>query len=97
MDLKETAREMDSLNMRVLVNLSGRSGEALKAMVDAARQQAPGRFVVFANLDFDGIDEPGWTERTVQQLQKDYNIYMASNVNKQYQFLSRKLRIFLLS
>lgn len=72
-DLRAIAEEMDSLNMRVLVNLSGRSGDALKAMVDAARKQAPGRFLVFANLDFDGIDEPGWTERTVAQLQKDYD------------------------
>ena len=72
MDLKKTAQEMDSLNMRVLVNLSGRSGETLKAMVDAAEEQAPGRFVVFANIDFDGIDEPDWTERTVAQLEEDY-------------------------
>lgn len=72
MDLKQTAREMDSLNMKVLVNLSGRSGETLKAMVDAAEKQAPGRFIVFANIDFDGIDEPGWTERAVAQLEEDY-------------------------
>ncbi|MTI86598.1 MAG: amidohydrolase [Balneolaceae bacterium] len=73
MDLKETAREMDSLNMKVLVNLSGRSGDQLKAMVDAAEKQAPGRFVIFANLNFDGIDDPDWTERTVKQLEEDYN------------------------
>jgi predicted TIM-barrel fold metal-dependent hydrolase len=72
MDLKHTAREMDSLNMKVLVNLSGRSGETLKAMVDAAGKQAPGRFIVFANIDFDGIDKPGWTERAVAQLEQDY-------------------------
>ena len=66
------AKQMDSLNMRVVVNLSGRSGEALKAMVDAANEQAPGRFIVFANINFDGIDEPDWTERTVAQLEKDY-------------------------
>ena len=71
MDLTETTAEMDDLNMKVLVNLSGRSGESLKQMVDAAREQAPGRFVVFANIDFDEIDEPGWTERAVAQLQED--------------------------
>ncbi|HBQ58975.1 MAG TPA: amidohydrolase, partial [Balneolaceae bacterium] len=72
MDLEETAREMDSLNMKVLVNLSGRSGETLKAMVDAAEKQTPGRFIVFANIDFDGIDEPGWTEKAVAQLEEDH-------------------------
>lgn len=71
-DLKAMTAEMDSMNMKVLVNLSGRSGETLKAMVDAAEEQAPGRFVVFANIDFDGMDEPGWTQRTVQQLEEDY-------------------------
>lgn len=67
------AKQMDSLNMMALVNLSGRSGETLKAMVDSTRAQAPGRFIVFANIDFEGIDEPDWTERTVAQLQKDYD------------------------
>ena len=73
MNLSEITQQMDSLNMKVLVNLSGRSGETLKAMVDAAREQAPGRFIVFANIDFDGIDDPNWTERTVAQLEEDYN------------------------
>lgn len=73
MDLKKTASEMDSLNMNVLVNLSGRSGDALKKMVDAAKKQAPGRFVVFANINFSGMDEPDWTDRSVKQLQEDYN------------------------
>jgi predicted TIM-barrel fold metal-dependent hydrolase len=73
MDLKKTAREMDSLNMKVLINLSGRSGETLKAMVEAAEEQTPGRFIVFANIDFNGIDEPGWTENAVAQLQEDYD------------------------
>ncbi|MFV1885341.1 MAG: amidohydrolase family protein [Balneola sp.] len=67
------ARQMDSLNMRVLVNLSGRSGETLKAMVDSANAQAPGRFIIFANVDFEGIDEQGWTEKAVDQLQHDYD------------------------
>ncbi len=71
MDLVQITREMDSLNMRVIVNLSGRSGDALKDMVDAAEEQAPGRFIVFANIDFNNIDDPDWTERTVAQLEED--------------------------
>lgn len=67
------ARQMDSLNMRVLVNLSGRSGEALKEMTSVSTEQAPGRFINFANIDFRGIDEPNWTEKAVAQLQQDYD------------------------
>ena len=31
----------------------------------------PGRFLVFTNIRFDNIDEPDWTERTVQQVRDD--------------------------
>jgi predicted TIM-barrel fold metal-dependent hydrolase len=71
-DVASTAQKMDSLNMAVMVNLSGRSGTELKQSVQNVRQNAAGRFVVFANINFGGIDQPGWTERTVKQLQKDY-------------------------
>jgi predicted TIM-barrel fold metal-dependent hydrolase len=73
MDLGYTVRQMDSLNMKVLVNLSGRSGETLKNMSDAVSEQASNRFIIFANVNFNGIDEPGWTERAVAQLQEDFN------------------------
>ncbi len=72
-DNAAVAEEMDSLNMVALINLSGRSGDLLKSMVDAGNEQAPGRFIVFANIDFRGMDEPGWTERAVTQLQTDYD------------------------
>lgn len=38
MDLNQTVGEMDSLNLQVLVNLSGRSGEQLAAMAYAPRK-----------------------------------------------------------
>lgn len=73
-DLNQLASEMDDLNMKVIVNLSGRSGEQLKAMTDNVRKNdLTGRIIVFANIDFRGIDEEGWTENAVQQLQKDYD------------------------
>lgn len=66
------ARQMDSLNMGALVNLSGRSGDELNAMVDVANKQAPGRFILFANINFEGIDNPNWTKNAVAQLEEDY-------------------------
>lgn len=71
-DLGTMAEEMDKMNMAVMVNLSGRSGETLKASVENVKAQAPGRFIVFANIDFEGIDNPDWTKRTVSQLEQDY-------------------------
>lgn len=72
-DVSETTAEMNELNMAVMVNLSGRSGETLKAAVENVRQNAPNRFIQFANISFENIDKPGWTEKTVKQLVQDYN------------------------
>lgn len=71
-DVTETAADMNELNMAVMVNLSGRSGETLKAAVDNVKQNAPNRFIQFANISFDNIDDPNWTEQTVKQLEEDY-------------------------
>jgi predicted TIM-barrel fold metal-dependent hydrolase len=63
--------DMDGLNMRVMVNLSGGSGEKFVAGLRNLKGRYPKRFVAFANLDFAGIDEPGWGERAAAQLEKD--------------------------
>jgi predicted TIM-barrel fold metal-dependent hydrolase len=70
-DVDALVRDMDALNMRAMVNLSGGSGERLARTVQLMTSRYPGRFVVFANLDFRGVGEPGWTERTVAQLEQD--------------------------
>ena len=46
-------------------------GEFLQRAVANARRSAPGRFIVFTNVDLHGMDEPGWTERAVRQLEID--------------------------
>src|SRR5687767_5579531 len=46
-DYARLAREMDALNMRAMVNLSGRSGDALAAAVRNAQGAAPARFLFF--------------------------------------------------
>lgn len=71
MNLNTLTVEMDQLNMRVMVNLSGGSGEQLKKAVDNAKQNKPGRFIVFANVDFKGVGEPGWGEKAAKQLEED--------------------------
>lgn len=70
-DLNTLTVEMDKLNMKVMVNLSGGNGEQLKKMIDNAKTNKPGRFIVFANIDFKGVGEPGWGERAAQQLEED--------------------------
>ena len=48
-----------------------RESDYLAGAVTNATTNAPGRFIVFTNIDFFGIDEPGWSERTVRQLAAD--------------------------
>jgi predicted TIM-barrel fold metal-dependent hydrolase len=63
--------EMDALNMQVLVNLSGRSGDTLGEGIRIIKNKYPKRFVIFANIDFRGIDEPGYGEKAAKQLEED--------------------------
>lgn len=63
--------DMDSLNMKVMVNLSGGQGEEFLKGLKNLKGRYPKRFVVFANLDFSGIDQPGWGERAAAQLEQD--------------------------
>jgi uncharacterized protein len=73
-DLNALAREMDKLNMAVMVNLSGRgrgSGDHLEKSIENARNTNPKRFVVFTNLDFTAIDDAEWQNRMLKQLEDD--------------------------
>lgn len=45
--------------------------EYLARAVEHAEEAAPGRFLVFTNLDLRGLGEPGWTERTLERLEGD--------------------------
>lgn len=74
-------REMDELNMGVMVNLSGRGSsrttndidgqEYMYSMIRRFNGVAPGRFIVFTNLSFREFGAPGWSEKAVMDLEKD--------------------------
>ncbi len=68
--LDAIVREMDELNLAVVVNLSGGYGQRLRETI-ANFGRHPGRFAVFANPDFGGIGSPGWPERAARQLEED--------------------------
>lgn len=70
-DLTPVVTAMDTLNMGIMVNLSGRSGEELIRSVKNIKDHYPNRFVVFANIDFEGVGTENWTEKTVLQFEKD--------------------------
>ena len=43
----------------------------VRSLANVARSAAPGRFVVFTNVSFEGIGEEGWSDRAVRQLEAD--------------------------
>ncbi|HEY5692203.1 MAG TPA: amidohydrolase family protein [Cyclobacteriaceae bacterium] len=74
MDLNELIQEMDNMNMAVMNNLSGRGRgdtEHLDKSLQNVKDNFPRRFIVFTNVDFNSVDEAGWTERAVKQLEED--------------------------
>ncbi|MEO8448192.1 MAG: amidohydrolase family protein [Gemmatimonadota bacterium] len=70
-EVDSLVREMDGMGLRVMVNLSGTSGDTLRSRVDNLARRHPNRFVVFANVDFRRIDAAGWGERAAAQLARD--------------------------
>ena len=71
-DLAPVIKAMDTLNMGIMVNLSGRSGKDLLKSVQNIENHYPNRFVVFANIDFNGkAGKSGWIEKVVSQLEED--------------------------
>ncbi len=69
--LSKLIEDMDRLNEGVMVNLSGGSGENLNNKIESINANFPNRFVVFANVNFDGVGKKGWTENAVAQFEKD--------------------------
>jgi predicted TIM-barrel fold metal-dependent hydrolase len=64
-------RGMDSINLRVLVNLSGGTGEQLRQTVATMKGRYPDRFVVFSNLSYDDLNTPGYGKRAAARLEQD--------------------------
>jgi hypothetical protein len=65
-DLRALLREMDKLNMAVMVNLSGRgrgSTDHLDKSLENVNKTDSKRLIVFTNMDFEAIDDPEWQGR----------------------------------
>ena len=63
---------MDANNLRVLINLSGGYGDRLRQGLDAiAKSPHKDRMVLFANVNFEGVVTPGWSQKAAAQLEGD--------------------------
>ncbi len=69
--LASLVAQMDHIGLRTMNNLSGGSGPSLAAQVRNAQMKYPGRFTVFANVDWSRINEPDFAQHAAAQLQRD--------------------------
>ena len=82
-DLNALLKEMDALNMKIMVNLSGRGFKNsngvfnvndhnyLVSAINNAKKATPNSLVVFTNVSFVGVGEPDWAKNAVAQLEAD--------------------------
>ena len=64
--------EMDQAGVRTVVNLDGGWGERLVETLSALDQAHPGRFLTFALVNFEGIDDEGWGAREAERLEASF-------------------------
>jgi len=59
---------MNSTNVKTVVILTGMWGDKLQHVIDEMVKPYPGRFIVFAQLDWTKIDDPNFSQEMVAQL-----------------------------
>jgi predicted TIM-barrel fold metal-dependent hydrolase len=64
--------EMNEAGVRTVVNLDGGWDERLRETLAGLDQAHPGRFLTFALVNFDGIDDEGWSEREAKRLEESF-------------------------
>lgn len=68
-NLDKLVKDMDDLNMSVMVNLSGFRGKYLEWSLDNVNEAYSNRFVLFMNLDFEKLDDEGWPNETLSMME----------------------------
>ena len=64
-NLDKLVAEMDQLNMGFMINLSGFRGLYLRKSLENIRENAPRRFGLFLNIDFEDIDDTNFKQTQV--------------------------------
>jgi predicted TIM-barrel fold metal-dependent hydrolase len=66
--------EMNEAGVRTVVNLDGGWGDRLKETLAALDEAHPGRFLTFALVNFDGLDDADWGKREAQRLEESFKV-----------------------
>ncbi len=70
--VKHYLAEMDAAGVRTVVNLDGGSGQRLRETLAALDEAHPGRFLTFALLNYQEIDDENWGEREARRLEESF-------------------------
>ena len=71
-DLGELVKDMDKLNMKVMINLSGGNGSGLAAMTRNVKEHYSNRFIVFANVNFTGVGKGGRSRKAIRRRREEW-------------------------
>jgi predicted TIM-barrel fold metal-dependent hydrolase len=71
--MPKLVQEMDSLNMRILINspVSGGQGKWVANAVSVMKGHDPARFAVMTNIDYNNLEDPNYGQRVATQLEAD--------------------------
>jgi predicted TIM-barrel fold metal-dependent hydrolase len=72
--VKRYLTEMNEAGVRTVVNLDGGWGDRLKETLAALDEAHPGRFLTYALVNFDGIDDEDWGEREAKRLEDSFKL-----------------------
>ena len=72
--VKHYLKEMDAAGVRTAVDLDGMWGQDLKETLDALDNAHPGRFLTYAQINFDGLDDADWSQREAKRLEESFKM-----------------------
>jgi len=70
--VKHYLDEMDAAGVETVVNLDGGWGKRLRETLAALDEAHPGRFLTFALINFEGIDDDDWGDREANRLEESF-------------------------
>ena len=72
--VKHYLEEMAAAGVRTVVDLDGMWGDALKETLAALDEAHPGRFLTFAQINDEGLDDEDWSAREAKRLEESFKM-----------------------
>ena len=67
-------QEMDAADVRTVVDLDGMWGDTLKGTLALLDEAHPGRFLTFAQINHEGLDDENWSTREAKRLEESFKM-----------------------